>query len=457
MRPLRAELTKLRTAPGLVWCLVGAAAVMLALPLLASAGNPGTYDRAAYVDEFRFVHRTLSGDGTLTARVRTPAAGHPWAMTGLMVKQSASPGARYAAVFVTPGHGTRMQADFTVDIAGGGAASWLRIARTGDTVTGYASADGATWREVGRVPMAGLPASVEIGLFATSPGITRTVATRPVLVPTRPATALFDSVSPAGEWRGTDVGLPSGRSTVEARDVLSVTAQPGGVLSVTAQPGDILARADDGSRVVAATAGTFAGMLPLVALGALVMTSEYRRHLVRTTLAASPRRGPVLAAKALVAGGACFAAALVATAAALLLAQPLLRRNGYRPPTYPDPSLGDPRVLRVVAGTAAAAALVALLGLGAGAILRRGAAAITAVAAVLLVPAVLTPLLPAGAGTWVQRLTPVAGLSVQQVRETDDAFLLPWAGRPWAGLAVLAAWAAAALAVAYLLLSRRDA
>jgi len=443
----RSELTKLRTAPGLVWCLVGAAAVMLGLPLLASAGNPGTYGRAAFVDEFRFVHQPLSGDGTLTARVRTPAGGHPWAMTGLMVKESATPGARYAAVLVTPGHGTRVQADFTVDIAGGEAASWLRLVRTGPTVTGYASTDGVAWQRVAEVPMAGMASTVEIGLFATSPAATRTVATRPVLVPTRPATAVFDSVSMAGPWTGTDVGIPGGPSTVESS----------GTFAVTAQPGDIIARADDGSRVVAATAGTFAGMLPLVALGALVMTAEYRRHLVRTTLAASPRRGPVLAAKALVTGGACFAAALVATAGALLLAQPLLRRSGYRPPTYPDPSLSDPRVLRVIAGTAAAAALVALLSLGLGTILRRGAAAITAVAAVLLVPAVMTPLLPAGAGRWVQRLSPVAGLSVQQVRETDDAFLLPWAGRPWTGLAVLAGYAVAALTAAYLLLRRRDA
>ncbi|MGN9909051.1 hypothetical protein ACTMTJ_16025 [Phytohabitans sp. LJ34] len=447
MRLLRSELTKLCTAPGLVWCLLGAAAVMLALPLLASAGNPGTYGRAAYVDEFRFVHQPLSGDGTLTARVRTPAGGHPWAMTGLMVKERAVPGARYAAVLVTPGHGTRMQADFTVDIAGGAAASWLRLVRTGATVSGYASADGHAWRPVGSVPMAGLAPTVEIGLFATSPGATRTVATRPVLVPTRPATAVFDSVSLGGAWVGTDVGVPGGQSTMDTAETYAVTAQPG----------DIVAQADDGSRVVAATAGTFAGMLPLVALGALVMTAEYRRHMVRTTFAASPRRGPVLAAKAVVAGGACFVAALVATAGALLLAQPLLRRNGYRPPTYPDPSLGDPRVLRVVAGTAAAVALVALLSLGLGAILRRGAAAIAAVATVLLVPAAVTPLLPAGTGMWVQRLSPVAGLSVQQVRETDDVFLLPWAGRPWTGLAVLAGYAAAALAVAYLLLRRRDA
>ncbi|TMR04303.1 hypothetical protein ETD83_08530 [Actinomadura soli] len=40
---------------------------------------------------------------------------------------------------------------------------------------------------------------------------------------------------------------------------------------------------------------------------------------------------------------------------------------------------------------------------------------------------------------WPQRLAPLAALSIQQVKETDDAFLLPWAGRPWTGPATRAA------------------
>ena len=68
-----------------------------------------------------------------------------------------------------------MQHDYTHDTAGRpGAVSadaprWLRLTRSGDTLTGYESADGTHWTEVGTAPLAGLPATVQVGLFVTSP------------------------------------------------------------------------------------------------------------------------------------------------------------------------------------------------------------------------------------------------------------------------------------------------
>ena len=457
-RLLLAEWTKLRTIRGTVWCLLAAAGVMVLFPVVVSSGSPGTYRDSAYVDEFRFVHRPLTGDGALVARVRTQERTHPWAMAGLMVKAGTAAGAPYAAVLVTPGHGVRMQAQFTTDLAGGAgeAPRWLKLVRDGDAVTGYESVDGTNWTVVGTVRLAGLPPTVEAGLFVTSPGLTRIVPMRPTMLQTRPGTATFDEVRltpnpPDAGWRGTDVGLPDrpGRADPGGPD-------PAGGFTLTGS-GDIIGQRDDGSRVVAATAGTVFGVLPVVALGALVMTSEYRRNLIRTTLAASPRRGRVLVAKAIVTAGATFTTGALAVLAGLLLSQPLLRRSGYRPPTYPDPSLSDPAVLRVVAGTAGFLALLALLSLGLGAVLRHSAGAITALAAAVLVPVLVVPFLPADAGGWLQRLAPVAGLSVQQVRETDDVLLVPWTGRPWAGLAVLAGYAGVALAAGAWLLRRRDA
>ncbi|GAA4735823.1 hypothetical protein [Phytohabitans rumicis] len=458
MSLLRAEWTKLRTVPGLAWCLLAAAGAIAAFAVVISSGSPGTFGGAAYVDEFRFVHRPLTGDGTLVARVRTQDGGHPWAMAGILLKQSATPGAPYAALMVTPGHGVRLQSGFTTDLAGSRrpAPRWLRLTRAGATVTGYESADGTAWSTVGTVTLDALGPSAQAGLFVTSPGMTRVVPMRPALVRIRPGSATFDSVrletetpQPAAAWRGTDVGGPADRSGPAAPD-------PDGAFTLTGS-GDIVGRTDDGSRIVAATAGTIFGVLPIVALGALVTTSEYRGHAIRTTLAASPRRGRVLAAKAVVAGGAAFAAGLAGTALALLVSQPLLRRQGFRPPVYPDPALSDPAVWRVVAGTAAFLALVAVLGVGLGAILRRGAGTIAVLAGALLVPLVVTPFLPADAGRWVQRLAPLAGLSLQQVRESDDALLLPWAGRPWTGLAVLCGYAGLTLLLGYAVLRRRDA
>ncbi len=59
-------------------------------------------------------------------------------------------------------------------------------------------------------------------------------------------------------------------------------------------------------------AGTFAGLIAVVVVAAMFITAEYRRGLIRTTLAASPRRGRVLAAKAIVIGAVTFAAGLAA-------------------------------------------------------------------------------------------------------------------------------------------------
>ena len=70
------------------------------------------------------------------------------------------------------------------------------------------------------------------------------------------------------------------------------------------------------------------GLLAVIALGALFITAEYRRGLIRTTFAASPRRGRVLAAKAIVIGSVTFAAGLVGTAVAFPLAEHKLRSRG---------------------------------------------------------------------------------------------------------------------------------
>src|SRR5258708_24591069 len=51
---------------------------------------------------------------------------------------------------------------------------WLRLTRSGDTITGYDSTDGTHWTEVGVAHLSGLPATVQIGMFATSPNYVQT-------------------------------------------------------------------------------------------------------------------------------------------------------------------------------------------------------------------------------------------------------------------------------------------
>src|SRR5262249_15557159 len=116
-------------------------------------------------------------------------------------------------------------------------------------------------------------------------------------------------------------------------------------------------------------------------------------------------------------------------------------------------------------GTAAMVAVAAILAMAVGAILRRSAAAVTTVIALIVLPFLLSvTVLPDGIADWVLRLTPAAGFAIEQsiphysrVRPiyspAGGSYPLP----PWAGFGVLCLYAAAALALATFLLRRRDA
>lgn len=196
---LRAEWTKFWTVRGWVVSLVLAAVLTAGVTLaLANAGSSGGLDTVAtgpggvaVNDNFYLVHRSLAGNGSITVRLTSLADGafpglgqgtmaaQPWAKAGIIIKNGTTSGSAYAAVMATPGHGIRMQYDFTHDIAGlPGAVSassprWLRLVRSGDTVTGYDSADGSHWSVIGSTTLAGLGSSVQAGMFAASPWISR--------------------------------------------------------------------------------------------------------------------------------------------------------------------------------------------------------------------------------------------------------------------------------------------
>src|SRR5262249_4170561 len=152
----------------------------------------------------------------------------------------------------------------------------------------------------------------------------------------------------------------------------------------------------------------------VVAFAVVAITSEYATGLIHTTFTALPRRGRVLAAKAALVGGSVFVASLVAAAIAFVAGQHLLRANGYGPPGYPVWTLPAGAARRAVLGSALFLAALAVLALGVGTIVRRSAAAITAVLALLLMPLLVAPALPDHARRLLQRLTPGAGLAVQQ-------------------------------------------
>jgi ABC-type transport system involved in multi-copper enzyme maturation permease subunit len=107
-----------------------------------------------------------------------------------------------------------------------------------------------------------------------------------------------------------------------------------------------------------------------------------------------------------------------------------------------------------------------VLALALGTVLRRSAIAVTVVVAAIILPflVAVTNVLPAGADNWLMRLVPAAGFAIQQtipnysqVSSTCPVAQGCYPLAPWAGFAVLCAWAAAAFGLALWLLRRRDA
>ncbi len=191
---MRAEWTKFRSVRGWVIGMILAALLTIFLGVFAAAnanvgcqinGGPLKSGKAClpYIphgpggeivtDSFYFVRQPLTGNGTITAEVTSLTGEHAnlssgpvqvgngnmvpglveWAKAGIIIKQSTHQGSAYAAMMVTGGHGVRMQYNFTGDTAGmPGAVSaahprWLRLTRSGDTITGYDSADGTHWTQ----------------------------------------------------------------------------------------------------------------------------------------------------------------------------------------------------------------------------------------------------------------------------------------------------------------------
>jgi ABC-type transport system involved in multi-copper enzyme maturation permease subunit len=225
--------------------------------------------------------------------------------------------------------------------------------------------------------------------------------------------------------------------------------------------GDIAPDVSSGSTSEQVLVGVFAALAVLTVLAVLFIATEYRRGLIRTSLTLSPRRGRVLAAKAVVIAAVTFVTGLVAAVVTVPVSNHILVANGnFIEPTSPLTEA------RVIAGTAALLAVAAVLALAVGTMLRRGAAAVTTVIVLVVLPYLLSTagVLPTGTARWVLRTTPAAAFAVEQslpAYPQVDAAYTPLGGfyplAPWAGFAVLCAWTALALAGAFYLLRRRDA
>ncbi|WP_018382418.1 ABC transporter permease subunit [Wenjunlia vitaminophila] len=200
--------------------------------------------------------------------------------------------------------------------------------------------------------------------------------------------------------------------------------------------------------------GARLGQATVVVLAVLAITNEHATGMIRTTLAAVPRRHRVLWAKAVVVTVAVLAAGVLGVLGALATGRAVLPGNGFTAANgYPPPSLTDGPTLRAAVGTVLYLVLVALLALGVGTVVRDTAGAVTTTLGLLYVVPLLVELV--ADPQWhdrLERLAPMtAGLSVQATRDLDR---LPIG--PWAGLGVLAAYSATALLLGAVLLETRD-
>ena len=395
----------------------------------AAAAHPVGPGGEAVTDSFYFVRRPLAGNGSITARVTSltglshgvgrPGPGRPGPAVGdapgpraVVQGRAHHQGEHPAGIGVRgdDGHRRPRGADAVRLHPGHRRPARRRLRRVpalaaadpaGDTVTGYDSADGTHWTLVGTATLPGLPSTVQAGLFATSPGLQRddlpacSASAGPAGPPWPPpcsTTSACTAAGQAGAWTGTVIG-----GGPERRDPGPGGGyrQAGGAFTVTGS-GDIAPDVPGGAgrrpdRLIETLMGTFVGLIAVVVVGTMFITAEYRRDLIRITFAASPQRGQVLAAKAIVIGSVTFAAALAAAVVAVPLGSRVLRDNGNY--LYPVTALTE---VRLVAGTAALLAVAAVLALAIGAVLRRSAIAVTVVIVAIVLPYLIavTNLLP---------------------------------------------------------------
>jgi ABC-2 type transport system permease protein len=218
------------------------------------------------------------------------------------------------------------------------------------------------------------------------------------------------------------------------------------VISILVVAGTKCSAASCADPARASLSGVYLGQAAVVVLGVLTVSGEYANGMINLTLAAMPRRTPVLVAKAVVLGGLILVAGTVAVLICELAGGPLLTHNGY------GDVLGWP-VLRAAGGTVLYLMLIGLLSLGIGTLVRDAGTAVGIVLALLFLFPVIAHFTDS---TWQRHLEQVApmtaGLAIQ---DTVDLASQPIG--PWAGLGVLAAWSVGSLLLGGAAFRLRDA
>jgi hypothetical protein len=168
------------------------------------------------VDEFHYAFKTLTGAGSIVARVLSVDNTDPWAKAGVMIRETLDVDAKFAAVYITPGNGCRFQArinaaeDATSDTNVASAEQiaiaapyWIKLERDlSGSFKGYYSANGSTWTPMTWNPQyIAMGSNVYVGLVVTSHNDSATCQ------------AKFSDVTTTGnitgQWMNQDIGILS--------------------------------------------------------------------------------------------------------------------------------------------------------------------------------------------------------------------------------------------------------
>jgi ABC-2 type transport system permease protein len=203
----------------------------------------------------------------------------------------------------------------------------------------------------------------------------------------------------------------------------------------------------DESPLAFLTWGMMFAQITAIVLGALTVTSEYGTGMIRATLAATPRRGAVLAAKGVVLTATLFVAGTVTAFAGYFAANAFFDAQGIGVPLSTD------GVLRALLGSGLYMAALGLLAAAVGLLVRHTAAALSIVLALVFVVGTMVFLLPGEWGEWIGKLMPGNAGSAVATPVSFNPELLG----PWPGFAVFAAEVAVVLGIAWSVFRRRDA
>ncbi|MHC4323661.1 MAG: DUF1349 domain-containing protein [Planctomycetota bacterium] len=195
----------------------------------------------SYHDEFHYAYKTLSGIGSMVAKVESVSDTHNWAKAGVMIRETLDADSKHAMMVVTPGSGVSFQRrpetggasinDDTADIT---APYWVKIERDiAGTFSAYSSADGSSWQKVGVSEPIQMGTNVFIGLAVTSHDAALTCE------------AVFTNVTTDGSvgtlWANQDIGIASN----DAEPIYVVVSNAAGASAVVVHEDQAAAQIDE--------------------------------------------------------------------------------------------------------------------------------------------------------------------------------------------------------------------